>query len=125
MNTDRILFYPALYLYEIVIKGNGCTSKGDNPVKFALLPSEMEFTVKGKNLPPRGANLFLLELLPFQKRIAVSKANRKPSKLSSLFSQNDGSPGSILYNSIAGRNRPVSYPDVPITARYRFIKNAY
>ena len=34
-------------------------------------------------------------------------------------------PVSILYKSIAGRYRPVSYPDGPITARYRFIKNAY
>ena len=32
---------------------------------------------------------------------------------------------SILYKSIAGPYRPVSYPDGPITARYRFIKNAY
>ena len=30
-------------------------------------------------------------------------------------------PTSILYKSIAGRYRPVSYP----AARYRFIKNAY
>ena len=34
-------------------------------------------------------------------------------------------PASILYKSIAGRYRPVSYPDGPVTARYRFIKNAY
>ena len=34
-------------------------------------------------------------------------------------------PASILYKSKAGRYRPVSYPDGPITARYRFIKNAY
>ena len=34
-------------------------------------------------------------------------------------------PASILYKSIAGRHRPVSYPDGPMTARYRFIKNAY
>ena len=34
-------------------------------------------------------------------------------------------PVSILYKSIADRYRPVSYPDGPITARYRFIKNAY
>ena len=34
-------------------------------------------------------------------------------------------PASILYKSIAGRYRLVSYPDGPITARYRFIKNAY
>ena len=36
----------------------------------------------------------------------------------------DMNPASILYKSIAGRYRPVSYPDGPITARYRFIKNA-
>ena len=34
-------------------------------------------------------------------------------------------PAGILYKSIAGRYRPVSYPDGPITARYRFLKNAY
>ena len=33
-------------------------------------------------------------------------------------------PVSILYKSIAGRYRPVSCPDGPIMARYRFIKNA-
>ena len=33
-------------------------------------------------------------------------------------------PVSILYKSIAVRYRPVSCPDGPITARYRFIKNA-
>ena len=34
-------------------------------------------------------------------------------------------PASIIYKSTAGRHRPVSYPDGPITARCRFIKNAY
>ena len=34
-------------------------------------------------------------------------------------------PVSILYKSIEGRYRPVSYPDGPRTGRYRFIKNAY
>ena len=33
-------------------------------------------------------------------------------------------PVSILYKFTAGRYRPVSYPDGPITARCRFIKNA-
>ena len=33
-------------------------------------------------------------------------------------------PVSILYKSIVGQCRSVSYPDRPITARYRFIKNA-
>ena len=37
----------------------------------------------------------------------------------------DPIPASIFYKSIAGRYRPVSYPDGPITARCRFIKNAY
>ena len=32
---------------------------------------------------------------------------------------------SILYKSIAGRYQPVRVADGPITARYRFIKNAY
>ena len=31
------------------------------------------------------------------------------------------SPTSILYKSIVGRYRPVSYPDGPITARYGFM----
>ena len=34
-------------------------------------------------------------------------------------------PANILYKSTAGCYRPVSYPDGPITARCRFIKNAY
>ena len=45
--------------------------------------------------------------------------------ISSLRKQRELSvPASILYKSIAGRYRPVSYPDGPITTRYRFIKNA-
>ena len=34
-------------------------------------------------------------------------------------------PASIHYKSTAGRYRPVSYSDGPITARYRFIQTAY
>ena len=34
-------------------------------------------------------------------------------------------PASIFYKSISGRYRPVRVADGPITARYRFIKNAY
>ena len=34
-------------------------------------------------------------------------------------------PASILYKSSAGRYRPVRVADGPITARYRFMKNAY
>ena len=39
------------------------------------------------------------------------------------LTSNCSNPVSILYKSTAGRSRPVSYPDGPITARYRFIKN--
>ena len=46
--------------------------------------------------------------------------------MSSINFNNDMNhiPVSILSKSIAGRYRPVSYPDGPITARYRFRKNA-
>ena len=37
---------------------------------------------------------------------------------------NNDNPVNILYKSIAGRYRPVRVADGPITARYRFIKNA-
>ena len=33
-------------------------------------------------------------------------------------------PASILRKSTSGRHRPVSYPDGPMTARYRFTSNA-
>ena len=49
-------------------------------------------SLKGMNFLPKGADYFLLEYVP----------------------------ASILYKSIAGRYRPVSYPDGPITTRYRF-----
>ena len=45
--------------------------------------------------------------------------------LSCVRTKGEVCPASILYKSIAGRYRPVSYPDGPITARYKFIKNAY
>ena len=43
---------------------------------------------------------------------------------SAVFTVKELHPPSILYKSIAGRYRPVNYPDGPITVRYRFIKNA-
>ena len=48
-----------------------------------------------------------------------------PSK-TVAFSKGDylHDPVSILYKSIAGRYRPVRVADGPITAHYRFIKNA-
>ena len=44
--------------------------------------------------------------------------------LTSSLMANSIYPVSILYKSIAGRYRPVSVADGPITARYGFIKNA-
>ena len=41
-----------------------------------------------------------------------------------LFPVAGNCPVSILYKSISGRYRPVRVADGPITARYRFIKNA-
>ena len=38
---------------------------------------------------------------------------------------NNDNLASILYKSTAGRNRPVRVADGPITARCRFMKNAY
>ena len=63
---------------------------------------------KGKNLRRTVIFLFLYAKFHF---LMISRYIRNPV--------------SILYKSIAGRYRPVSYPDGPITARYRFIKNAY
>ena len=51
----------------------------------------------------------------------------RPKQLSAGYlrhQSSDSDPVSILYKSIAGRYRPVGYPDGPISARYRFIKNA-
>ena len=57
------------------------------------------------------------------------KCGKLPLRIASSESITDSPhievPISILYKSIAGRYRPVSYPNGPITARYRFIKNAY
>ena len=47
-----------------------------------------------------------------------------PTKMfSSQYHENESMcSASILHKSIAGRHRPVSYPDGPISARYRFIR---
>ena len=37
-----------------------------------------------------------------------------------IYIQNIPNPASILRKSTSGRDRPVSYPDGPMTARYRF-----
>ena len=77
-------------------------------------------------------------LLLIQKHIKIRFAERLPTQ-SMHQSENTkiklitiikapfqiGNPASILHKSIEGRYRPVRYPDGPITARYRFLQNAY
>ena len=54
-----------------------------------------------------------------------ARVNRFKPPSSFFFFSNDSSyPISILYNSKAGRYRPVRVVDGPLTARCRFIKNA-
>ena len=75
----------------------------------------------GKQCRPRSnVCLFLLWLYVGFNNLSVIVQQYLPVAGSSMLT-----PASILYKSIAGRYRPVSYPDGPITARYRFIKNAY
>ena len=57
-----------------------------------------------------------------QQSLDTPSGDKKGPKTCQVSSK--ANPASILYKSIAGRYRPVSYPDGPITARYRFIKNA-
>ena len=52
----------------------------------------------------------------------VKRARKSTTKC--IFELPETIPVSILYKSTAGCYRPVSYPDGPITARLRFIKNA-
>ena len=58
-----------------------------------------------------------------QSEEGVSPEKRKMSTPTQIATRYDN-PVSILYKSIAGRYRPVKVADGPITARYRFIKNA-
>ena len=60
----------------------------------------------------------------FQKLRQEIKADMKNSMICMLTKLVGDIPVSILYKSIAGRYRPVRVADGPITARYRFIKNA-
>ena len=57
-----------------------------------------------------------------EKLMLYVKRARKSTKC--IFELPETIPVSILYKSTVGRYRPVSYPDGPITARCRFIKNA-
>ena len=47
-----------------------------------------------------------------------------PNQTFNFLSLQGRLPVSILYKSIVGRYRPVRVADGPITARYRFVKNA-
>ena len=76
------------------------------------------------NLHIAGISFSLGVIQPILVSWVVFCAALRTSMLSYELSQWN-CPASILYKSTAGRCRPVSYPDGPITARCRFIKNAY
>ena len=53
--------------------------------------------------------------------VCPCRVETKSSRLFSKVNQRKrGNPASILRKSTSGRHRPVSYPDGPMTARYRF-----
>ena len=66
----------------------------------------------GKN--KKNASKCLLKVLPSMRSVKQRTLSLVPGYV----------PVSILYKSIAGRYRPARVADGPITARYRFIKNA-
>ena len=53
------------------------------------------------------------EIVKFVPVVVHGKAQEKTSQHATF-------PASILHKSTSGRHRPVSYPDGPMTARYRF-----
>ena len=59
-----------------------------------------------------------------RKRVLLILFNK--NELTSMVSRSNevSNPASILRKSISGRHRPVSYPDGPMTVRYRFTLNA-
>ena len=60
------------------------------------------------------------KILPLgPQRIAVA-VNARKNKYTCFDQTIDLYPASILRKSTSGRHRPVSYPDGPMTARYRF-----
>ena len=70
------------------------------------------------------AVLFNFQLLNGKIRRRVCKIFSSSLSYITVFTQSI-CPATILDKSTAGRYQPVSYPDGPITARYRFIYNAY
>ena len=88
-------------------------------VKYILLIVQKTYYVH-KYLHPEIRNFwnYRTKQKIMKSKLALAVSMRKSEKETCI-------PASILYRSIAGRIRPVSYPDGPITARCRFIKNAY
>ena len=62
--------------------------------------------------------IFNSTVRPFVHDTLIYLTNHKSSDCIKL--QEDLNPASILRKSTSGRHRPVSYPDGPMTARYRF-----
>ena len=106
-NKNNIMINPLIWSHEKYLKMNMFSTTrlliDDRSILQNRFPTLLGFTEQYSIVPFVLAGTF---------RITQSKIN-------------DPNPASILYKSIAGRNRPVRVADGPITARYRFIKNAY
>ena len=69
-------------------------------------------------------NAFLLKIVPYMKLHVWEFAVFVQNETTTAGMKLPPYPVSILYKSIAGRYRSVRVADGPITARYKFIKNA-
>ena len=118
--------YPYIYNYIIVsfwqknVHKHWCRKPVQKSVVKKTDHPDMTWIVLPEQLNSKLTKLYLFLLYFCNTGTAVPGILLFTTKLLSvrLLSLN---PVSILYKSIAGRYRPVSYPDGPITARYRFI----
>ena len=52
--------------------------------------------------------------------LPLNGTNLGPGSIAVIWNNPSSCPASILRKSTSGRHRPVSYPDGPMTVRYRF-----
>ena len=68
---------------------------------------------------------FVISLISVGRRHMCGIERKKATSGGEPKGSSSPNPASILHKSTARRLRPVSYPDGPLTARCRFMKNAY
>ena len=73
-----------------------------------------------KARPAEGYYVQFLEILYYVYIYIFPRLTNRLIYLKLKFSSSNIFPASILPKSTSGRHRPVSYPDGPMTARYRF-----